>query len=255
LFQAVAGVAPGEGVLPAGADAGPEVPLRKAGEALRAIDVAALRLAGHTMVEVRLPRVRLVATDPGFHHGREEIASLVARLIGGTAEVARRDDLEAALQRPDADAIIAIGGTGEGRNDRSVQLLAARGAVEVHGVALSPGETAAYGGAGGCPVLLVPGRFDAALAVLLVIGRPLLARLAGRREASEGTPVRLARKIASAVGLMELVPVQHGVDGAVPLASGFLPLQALSRADGYVLVPPEREGYAPGEIVDMHSFP
>jgi molybdopterin biosynthesis enzyme len=262
LFQAVAGVTPGEGVLPAGADAGPEMPLRKVGEALRAIDVAALRLAGHTMVEVRLPRVRLVATDPGFHHGREEIASLVARLIGGTAEVMRRDDLEAALQRPDADAIIAIGGTGEGRNDRSVQLLAARGAVEAHGVALSPGETAAYGGVGACPVLLLPGRFDAALAVLLVVGRPLLARLAGRQAATTGrqgateaSPVRLARKIASAIGLMELVPVQHGAEGAAPLASGLLPLWALTRADGYVLVPPEREGYAPGETVEMHPFP
>jgi molybdopterin biosynthesis enzyme len=127
--------------------------------------------------------------------------------------------------------------------------------VEVHGLALSPGETAAFGSAGARPVLLLPGRFDAALAVLLVVGRPLLARLAGRQAATAAMPVRLARKIASVVGMMELVPLRHGTDGAAPLASGVLPLQALTRADGYVLVPPEREGYAPGETVEMHPFP
>ena len=44
---------------------------------------------------------------------------------------------------------------------------------------LTPGETAAFGFAGSRPVLLLPGRLDAALAVWLTLGRRLLARLAG----------------------------------------------------------------------------
>ena len=43
----------------------------------------------------------------------------------------------------DVDAVIAIGGTGVGRDDASVATLARLGRVEVHGIALSPGETAA----------------------------------------------------------------------------------------------------------------
>lgn len=254
-MQAVAAAAPGDGVLPAGADATPAVPLRRAGARLRALDIAALRLAGLTEIAVRLPRIRLVATDAALHRGRDEITGLVARMIEGAATVVRSNDLEASLARPDADAIVAIGGTGEGRNDRSVQLLARHGVVDVHGMALAPGESAAFGGAGACPVLLLPGRLDAALAVFLVIGRHLVARLAGGDAAANGTPLRLARKIASPVGLTELVPVARETDGLVPLARAAIPLQALARADGYVLVPPESEGFQAGASVEMHPFP
>ena len=67
--------------------------------------------------------------------------------------------------------------------------------------------------------------------------------------------VRLARKITSTVGMTELVPVRIEPDGAAPLASGVLPLRALTRANGYVLVPPESEGYQAGADVEMHPFP
>jgi molybdopterin biosynthesis enzyme len=154
-----------------------------------------------------------------------------------------------------SDAIIAIGGTGQGRNDRSVATLARLGRLELHGMALSPGESAAFGMADLRPVLLLPGRFDAALAVFLVVGRHLLARLAGRAPEALHTTVRLARKITSTVGMTELVPLRIQADGAMPLASGVLPLQALTRAHGYVLVPPESEGYQAGADVEMQPFP
>jgi molybdopterin biosynthesis enzyme len=40
-----------------------------------------------------------------------------------------------------------------------------------------------------------------------------------------------------------------------PLASGYLPLQALARADGYVLVPAGSEGFAAGTRVQMRPLP
>src|SRR3954451_15186602 len=52
---------PGDGVLAAGADATPDLPLRRAGERLRAADVAALQAAGVSRVSVREPRVRVVS--------------------------------------------------------------------------------------------------------------------------------------------------------------------------------------------------
>ncbi len=61
-----------------------------------------------------------------------------------------------------------IGGSGLGLADRSVLALAKAGRVEAHGIAISPGETAAFGLVGSRPVLILPGRIDAALAVWLV---------------------------------------------------------------------------------------
>ncbi len=70
-------------------------------------------------------------------------------------------DLHEALARDEADAVIAIGGTGGGRDDESVRTLARLGRVEAHGIAVSPGETAAFGFAGGgrcccCPAGSMP---------------------------------------------------------------------------------------------------
>ena len=76
-------------------------------------------------------------------------------------------------------AVIAVSGTGSGRRDAAVQTLARLGRVEAHGIAVSPGETAAFGFVGTRAVLLVPGRLDMALALWLLIGRHLIAKLAG----------------------------------------------------------------------------
>ena len=67
--------------------------------------------------------------------------------------------------------------------------------------------------------------------------------------------VRLTRKIASAIGVTELVPVTRDGRGAEPLASRYLPLSAISRADGYVLVPAESEGYSAGSAVRVWPWP
>ena len=97
----------------------------------------------------------------------------------------------------------------------------------MHGVAISPGETAAFGIAGERPVLLLPGRIDAAIAAWLVMGLPLIDRLAGSSEGADPSSVaKLTRKIASPVGLAEIVPVRLMTHGVEPIASGYLPLGA-----------------------------
>ena len=59
-----------------------------------------------------------------------------------------------------------------------MQTLAREGQLTVHGLALTPGETAAFGFVGVRPVLLFPGRLDSALSVWLIVGRRMLDRLA-----------------------------------------------------------------------------
>jgi molybdopterin biosynthesis enzyme len=264
IGEATASAVPGEGVLAAGADAAPGRPLRRAGEALRAIDLAVQRAAGVPRVTVRAPRLRIVTANALIDAVDDTVAPLIARAIdaaGGVAEIVRvaldgAPALARALQESeDTDAVIVVGGTGAGRHDTSVRTLARLGTVDIHGVGLVPGESAAVGAVGARAVLMLPGRLDAALAVWLVLGRHLLMRLTGRSGDDAGTPVRLARKIASTVGLAEVVLVRRCEGGVEPIASGSFPLQALGQADGWVLVAPDREGFPPGATVDMHALP
>jgi molybdopterin molybdotransferase len=255
--EIIAPVATGEGVLPAGADADRQTAFARAGRRLTQVQAAALAAAGVTRLKVCEPRVRLVraraATDAvidaaaGLIVG--EIAAAGGRVLGDAAELA------AALADDAADAIVAIGGTGSGRHDAAVHTLARVGRLELHGIALAPGETAAFGLFGPRPALLLPGRLDAALAVWLVVGRHLLERLGGVADGRPATKARLARKVASTLGLAEVVPVRLREGAAEPIASGYVPLSALAQADGWLLVPADSEGYPPGAEVVIRPWP
>jgi molybdopterin biosynthesis enzyme len=134
--------------------------------------------------------------------------------------------------------------------------LARIGTVETYGIAVSPGETAAFGFANSRPVLLIPGRLDAALAVWLLIGRHMLTRLRGgvaNEPSCESLP--LTAKVVSTVGLTELVLVRRVADGIAPLASKYLPLAALAQADGWIVVPAASEGLPVGARVITGSLP
>jgi molybdopterin molybdotransferase len=243
-FSMIAPVAPGDGVLAAGADIGAGTILRRAGSLVRAADAAALAAAGIAEVAVREPRICVAPVGPGHDAIITAAAELIAAAVaaeGGSPS--RASDLSSAFANQDADAIIVIGGTGLGRNDTSVRALATAGRVEVHGVALTPGETAAFGKIGPRPALLVPGRLDGALAVWLTLGRQLLARLSGRTEQPAGSTAVLSRKHASPLGLAEVVPVRVNGGQAEPIASGYWPLEAILRVNGWILVPADSEGY------------
>jgi len=163
--------------------------------------------------------------------------------------------LHEALARDEADAVIAIGGTGSGRDDDSVRNLTRLGRVEAHGIAISPGETGAFGFVGERPVLLIPGRLDAVLAAWLLIGRHLTAKLAGGMVAENSVCLPLRRKVTSTIGMTELVPVSSSDGFAEPLASGYLSSMALARSDGWFAVPADSEGFAAGTRVAINPWP
>jgi molybdopterin biosynthesis enzyme len=257
--EALATINPGDGVLPAGGDTDAAIPLRRAGDRLSLTDLAAFAAAGIARVTVREPRIRVL---PLRGSG---IINAAARLVANDIErrggSARLDDsgrdFGSVLGAESADFIIAIGGTGNGRNDNSVQMLAREGRLAVHGMALTPGQTAALGFSGACPVLMLPGRLDAALAVWLTVGRRILERLAAAT-IKESEPVEnlpLSRKVASTVGFAEVVPVRRNAGQAEPLASKYLPISSLARSDGWILVPADSEGYSPGSMVQVRPWP
>jgi molybdopterin molybdotransferase len=257
--QAQAPVAAGEGVLPAGADATAGAVLKRAGERLGCLDLAALAACGVARARIRVPRVRLfvaAAPDRRIAAARDLITAALAR-EGAVLFADRKpaSQLEAALCDENADAVLVIGGTGSGRDDASITTLQRVGQVAVHGIALTPGETAAFGFAGARPVLMLPGRLDAALAVWLLLGKILLARLSGLAEQEPPASAVLSRKVTSTLGLSELVPVRREGERAEPLASGYLPLSVLAKADGWILIEADSEGSAPGTRVAVWPWP
>jgi molybdopterin molybdotransferase len=254
-LEAIAGIAAGDGVLPAGGDATPQSPLRRAGERIRSIDVGILAAAGIGTVAVRVPRIAVArGGDKDISHERFQILSRAIRDAGGIVAESPLP-LETALAENAVDAVIGTGGTGSGQRDVSVNMLARLGRVETHGIAITPGETAALGWIGERPVFLLPGRFDAMVAAWLLIGRYMMAALSGGNVEEMPTIAALKRKITSTIGMTELVPVRCAEEMAEPLASGYLSLTSLARSDGWIVVPADSEGFAAGTPVAVHPWP
>ncbi len=241
----------GEGTRAPGAELPPGTRILAAGERVTVLHAFALAADGFGQVAVRRPHWRLLVAEP------DTLAPVLRAWIaarGGSAEIVARpagaDALAAAMRVPGADAVVVIGGTGPGRRDASAAALARAGRLHAHGIALRPGESAGFGEAAGRPVLLLPGRPDAALAAWLALGRPLMAALAGAApDALLLLP--LTRKVASVIGLAEAVFLRRGPAGAEPLGGAELPLHRLARADAALLVPPAHEGYPAGTPVEV----
>jgi molybdopterin molybdotransferase len=109
------------------------------------------------------------------------------------------------------------------------------------------------------PVLIVPGRLDCALAIWLLIGRHIIAKLSAGHVEDTPRLLPLKRKVASTIGLTELVPVRYEQLGneivADPLASGYLSFEVLTGSDGWVTIPAESEGFAAGRQVAVRPWP
>jgi molybdopterin molybdotransferase len=257
-FAAIAPAAAGDGVLPDGADLKAGDFIARAGWRLNDFNLAMLAMAGSKQVLVHEPRIRLVKARADADIVLDAVGDLLARALDarGCAVARSAGDLATALADTSHDAVIAIGGTGSGRNDVSVETLAKHARVTVHGVAISPGETAAFGMSGDRPVLLLPGRIDAAIAAWLTMGLPLIDRLASSSEGSDPSSVaKLTRKVASPIGLVEIVPVRLMKHGAEPIASGYWPLAPLANTDGWILVPANSEGLQAGSEVVIRPWP
>jgi molybdopterin molybdotransferase len=259
LFQVSAEAIPGQGVRRAGGDIAESSSPIVAGGRIRAIDLLIARMVGLERISVRRPRLRVINIPATT--GGAVTAPLIAESARATGtyviciEATGRDapSIAKVLDPETCDLLITIGGTGVGRSDATIEALAVRGAVLAHGIALQPGRTAAIGRIEKCPVIALPGAPDQALALWWTLGLPVLDRLA-RSEPRRMTTLPLTRKIASAVGIAEIVLLKRTNETWMPLATGDLALETIARADAWLAVPGGSEGVAAGTPVDAYML-
>jgi molybdopterin molybdotransferase len=257
LYQVLAEAIPGQGVRRAGCDTVAGSRAIEAGRQVRARDLLVARAAGLERLNVRRPRLRLVNIPATS--GQTATARLIcdnARAAGAEiffAEAAARDSaaIASAIDGRECDMLATIGGSGLGRADAAVTALAARGEVLAHGIALLPGRTSAVGRIGKVPVLALPGDPAQALAAWWTLALPVLDQLSARLPRPRLTR-KLARKIASSVGVAEIVLLEAEGETWIPLAIGDLSLAAIARADAWLTVAGGSEGFAAGTPVDAY---
>jgi molybdopterin molybdotransferase len=266
-IELVAAVAEGEGIERRGDDIASGTILLPAGRLVRPADAALLAAAGVTDVPVvRRPVVRLAAVgselEPSTDLDTPMLAALVAR-DGGIAErhpplPDNAATIREFLAQPGADLVILCGGSGLGTNDRTAEALAGAGTLAIHGIALRPADSISLGDAAGVPIAVLPGRPAACLCAYEIVAGRAVRRLAGGSADFPFVPrpLTISRKIVSPGGWADFCRVRIAADGRVePLGSGGnASLSSIVRADGFVLVPAEQEGFPAGSTVPIHLF-
>ncbi|HTZ29260.1 MAG TPA: molybdopterin biosynthesis protein, partial [Streptosporangiaceae bacterium] len=271
-----AAVPPYQHVRSVGEDVAATELLLPEGHRLRAVDLAAAVAAGATHVSVRrAPVVTILPTGDevrpiGTPTGPGEILDTNSLMLATQAREAGcdarclpiepddPDGLARAVRAAvaDCDLLIIVAGSSAGRDDYTAQIVAQLGTLAVHGVAVRPGHPVVLGVVEGTPVLGAPGYPVSAALTFDIFAEPLVAELEGsaprRRPRARA---RLARKLASPLGMDDWVRVRLGMVGgamvATPLPRGAGVLTSLVRADGLLVVPAGLEGYHPGDEVDV----
>jgi molybdopterin molybdotransferase len=259
MLQVLAEAVPGQGVRRIGGELAEASVVIAPGRRVRPLDLLVARAVGLQELNVRRPRLRIV-NIPAIS-GEAVTAQLIAdnaRTAGADvagAEAAGRDaaSIAAALEPGACDLLIAVGGSGVGRTDATIAALAQRGEVIAHGIALQPGRTSAVGRIGKVPVLALPGAPDQALAAWWTLALPVLDALSALLP-RQAVTLPLQRKIASSVGIAEVVLLEQREGHWLPLAVGELSLDAIARADAWLTVPGGAEGFAAGTPVDAYML-
>lgn len=171
----------------------------------------------------------------------------------------RLSALEQAVQAAVAtsDLVLVLAGSSAGRDDYTTQVIAGLGEVLVHGLAIRPGKPAILGRIGAVPVLGLPGYPISGLVVLETVVAPLLQQLF--RLAIPARPVvkaRLSRRLLSSLKYQEYVRVRLTAAGggqyaAIPLERGAGLVSSFLKADGWLVVPQDCEGFEAGTVVDI----
>jgi molybdopterin molybdotransferase len=242
------------------------------GRRLTSQDIGVLAAAGCTDVPVvKIPRVGIISTGnelvqvsqkPMPGQVRDVNSYVVASFVRehGCRPVLYgivRDDREAlrsAISHAtvECDAVMISGGSSKDDRDMVAAIIAERGSVLVHGIAIAPGKPTIIGKCDGKPVIGLPGHPASAFIVLIAIVRHLITAMTGETGSNMQTfQATLGQNVPSSKGREDYVRVAVKDGIATPLFGKSGLLNTLVRSTGVIRVPAESEGLETGTQVEV----
>ena len=162
-----------------------------------------------------------------------------------------------------ADALITTGGTSVGGLDLvpdAVNRVGKPGVV-VHGLALRPAMPTGVAVLNDKPVMILSGNPVASIIGFEVFGRPAVCRLLGLNKTEQRLTIKavLTRKMSGVLGRKTyarvLVKLKMGELLVEPIsAKGPSSISTMTKSNGYVVIPEDREGIKEGETVLVQMF-
>jgi molybdenum cofactor synthesis domain-containing protein len=246
----------------------------RAGDVLTPSRIGAIAAVGCADVAVYAkPRVAILSTgneiiEPGrplapgqIHDVNRFTLGAIVELHGGVprARPPALDTLDALTAALDgcagADLIVFSGGSSVGERDLLIDLVAARGEMVFHGLAIKPGKPTAFASVGGTPFFGMPGNPTSCLSNAYILLVPFLRALARLPPYTPRTAlVPLGRRIASSAGRHQFYTVRLQQGAAYPAFKGSGDITSLSQADGYIEIPAESSVVEEGTLVEVTFF-
>lgn len=273
-ITALTAVSPGKNRGLRGEDIVAGTTLLEPGRVLRPQDLGVLSSIGRGDVRVvRKPRVHLAVTGnellpSGVRPLGFQIADangpMLAALIerdGGVVDFPGlvRDEQDGILNalHAEADIVIISGGSSVGIEDLAPTLVAQHGELAVHGIAMRPSSPTGLGRIEHRLVFLLPGNPVSSLCAYDFFAGRAIRAMGGRDKAWPYRSVggRLNRKISSPIGRLDYarVKIADGLVEPLAVAAASL-LSSTTRADGFVIVGDDSEGFAAGAEVEVWLY-
>jgi molybdopterin molybdotransferase len=246
----------------------------ESGRVLRPQDLGVLSSIGQSDVRVvKQPRVHLAVTGNellpagsrphGFCIADANGPMLVALIErdGGVVDFPGpiRDDRDAILRalHADADIVIVSGGSSVGVEDLAPMLVAQHGELAVHGIAMRPSSPTGLGRIAHRLIILLPGNPVSCLCGYDFFGGRTVRALGGRGKTWPYRSIRgkLERKINSQIGRLDYarVKIENGLVEPISIGGASI-LTSTTRADGFVIVDDDSEGFAAGTDVEVWLY-
>lgn len=270
----LAAASPGQNIGRRGADISPGDFVVRADDLLNPSRVGALAAIGCADVQIYAkPRVAILSTgnevvEPGHPLAPGQIydvnrftldAVITAHGCAAEPHPPARDTLDGLTQALDAcagaDVLIFSGGSSVGERDLIVDLVAKRGQMIFHGVAVKPGKPTAFAMVDGAPFFGMPGNPTSCLSNAYILLAPYLRATARLPVYAPRTHrARLGRRIASQAGRHQFYTVRLENGIALPAFKGSGEITSLSQADGYIEIPADQSVIEEGTEVEVVLF-
>jgi molybdopterin molybdotransferase len=153
--------------------------------------------------------------------------------------------------------VVVSGGSSVGQDDFAPSLVSLHGNLAIHGIAMRPSSPTGMGTLGRKMVFLLPGNPVSCLCAYDMFAGRAIRILGGR---NRQWPYRAAtfplnRKLVSVVGRYDYARVRIVDNQVEPIAiSGASLLSSTTRADGFVIIPEDSEGYPPDTPVQVFLY-